>query len=90
MNLEEEEVLTLASVGGGSDMKQTIDILKKSLILRNKYDFQDIMFFSFNIFGSFEVHQQQIVEHFTCGWLLCFACLLFKSNDESEPCWSKD
>ncbi|KAJ8650333.1 hypothetical protein MRB53_003356 [Persea americana] len=36
VNLEEEEVLTLASVGGGSDMKQTIDILKKSLILRNK------------------------------------------------------
>lgn len=47
MNLEEEEVLKLASLGGGSNKEQTIDILKKSLILRNKYDFQYIVFSCF-------------------------------------------
>ncbi|XP_058086172.1 uncharacterized protein LOC131233476 isoform X2 [Magnolia sinica] len=36
VTLEEEEVVKLASIGGGSNKEQTIDILKKSLVLRNK------------------------------------------------------
>ncbi|KAL6008484.1 hypothetical protein ACLOJK_033996 [Asimina triloba] len=35
VNLEEEEVVKLASVGGGADKEQTIAILKRSLVLRN-------------------------------------------------------
>ncbi|OVA16954.1 zinc finger protein [Macleaya cordata] len=36
LNLEEEEVLKLASFGHGTNNKDTIDVLKKSLVLRNK------------------------------------------------------
>ncbi|XP_010261367.1 PREDICTED: uncharacterized protein LOC104600221 [Nelumbo nucifera] len=36
VNLEEEEVLKLASFGNGTNTKDTIDVLKKSLVLRNK------------------------------------------------------
>ncbi|KAK9279927.1 hypothetical protein L1049_013611 [Liquidambar formosana] len=36
LNLEEEEVLKLASLGNEANNKDTIDILKKSLVIRNK------------------------------------------------------
>lgn len=37
VNLEEEEVLKLASLGNESNSKDTVDILRKSLVIRNKY-----------------------------------------------------
>lgn len=36
MNLGEEEVLKLASLGNQANSKETIDVLKKSLVIRNK------------------------------------------------------
>lgn len=35
-NLDEEEVLKLASLGKEANNKETIDVLKKSLVIRNK------------------------------------------------------
>lgn len=37
VNLEEEEVLKLASLGNESNSKDTVEILRKSLVIRNKY-----------------------------------------------------
>ncbi|KAL4015061.1 hypothetical protein IC575_027287 [Cucumis melo] len=37
VDLDEEEVLKLSSLGSGADNKDTIDILRKSLVLRNSY-----------------------------------------------------
>ncbi|KGN45695.1 uncharacterized protein LOC101218841 isoform X2 [Cucumis sativus] len=36
VDLDEEEVLKLSSLGSGADNKDTIDILRKSLVLRNR------------------------------------------------------
>lgn len=36
LNLDEEEVLRLATLGNGANSKDTIDTLKKSLVLRNR------------------------------------------------------
>lgn len=36
VNLDEEEVLKLASLGKEANNKETIDVLKKSLVIRNK------------------------------------------------------
>lgn len=36
MNLEEDEVLKLASFGNEANNKDTVDILRKSLVIRNK------------------------------------------------------
>ncbi|XP_075521214.1 uncharacterized protein LOC142554426 [Primulina tabacum] len=36
LNLDEEEVTKLASLGNGSGSKETVDVLRKSLIIRNK------------------------------------------------------
>lgn len=36
LKLDEEEVLKLASLGDGVNSKETIDVLKKSLVIRNK------------------------------------------------------
>lgn len=36
MDLDEEEILKLSSLGSGADNKDTIDILRKSLVLRNR------------------------------------------------------
>ena len=36
MDLDEEEVRKLSSLGSGADNKDTIDILRKSLVLRNR------------------------------------------------------
>lgn len=36
MNLGEEEVLKLASLGNVANSKETVDVLKKSLVIRNK------------------------------------------------------
>ncbi|XP_038906710.1 uncharacterized protein LOC120092637 [Benincasa hispida] len=36
VDLDEEEVLKLSSLGGGADNKDAIDILRKSLVLRNR------------------------------------------------------
>lgn len=37
LNLDEEEVLKLASLGKETNNKETIDVLKRSLVIRNKY-----------------------------------------------------
>lgn len=37
LDLDEEEVLKLASLGKETNNKETIDVLKKSLVIRNKY-----------------------------------------------------
>ena len=39
LNLDEEGVLKLASFGNEANNKDTIDILKRSLVIRNKYSF---------------------------------------------------
>ncbi|XP_059634266.1 uncharacterized protein LOC132276712 [Cornus florida] len=36
LNLEEEEILKLASLGNEANSKETVDILKRSLVIRNK------------------------------------------------------
>lgn len=36
MNLQEDEVLKLASFGNETSNKDTVDILRKSLVIRNK------------------------------------------------------
>lgn len=36
VDLDEEEILKLSSLGSGADNKDTIDILRKSLVLRNR------------------------------------------------------
>lgn len=37
VDLEEEEVLKLASFGNGANNKDTIDVLRKSLVMRNRF-----------------------------------------------------
>lgn len=37
LDLDEEEVLKLASLGKETNNKETIDVLKRSLVIRNKY-----------------------------------------------------
>lgn len=36
LNLEEEDVLKFASLGNEANSKETIDVLKRSLVIRNK------------------------------------------------------
>lgn len=36
LDLDEEKVLKLASFGNGANNKDTIDILRKSLVMRNR------------------------------------------------------
>jgi hypothetical protein len=45
-DLGEEDVVRLASAGGGSNKSSIIDTLTKSLILRNKYSSFFAMFFN--------------------------------------------
>ncbi|XP_047269176.1 uncharacterized protein LOC107843502 isoform X5 [Capsicum annuum] len=42
LKLDEEEVLKLASLGDGVNSKETIDVLKKSLVIRNK-NYEELM-----------------------------------------------
>lgn len=36
LNLDEDEVLKFASLGNGANNRDTIDILRKSLVIRNR------------------------------------------------------
>lgn len=38
MNLQEEEILKLASLGNHGNLENAVDVLKRSLALRNKYN----------------------------------------------------
>ncbi|KAM3344613.1 putative autophagy-related protein 11 isoform X1 [Capsicum galapagoense] len=42
LKLDEEEVLKLASLGDGVNSKETIDVMKKSLVIRNK-NYEELM-----------------------------------------------
>lgn len=37
VNLEEGEILKFASLGNGRNLENTIDVLRRSLALRNRY-----------------------------------------------------
>jgi TRAF-interacting protein len=37
MNLQEEEILKLASLGNHANLENAVDVLKRSLALRNRY-----------------------------------------------------
>ena len=37
MNLQEEEILKLASLGNHGNLENAVDVLKRSLALRNRY-----------------------------------------------------
>jgi len=37
MNLQEEEILKLASLGNHGNLQNAVDVLKRSLAIRNKY-----------------------------------------------------
>ena len=43
LNLDEDEALKLACLGNEVNSKETIDVLKKSLVIRNKYEFRAII-----------------------------------------------
>ena len=43
LNLDEDEALKLACLGNEVNSKETIDVLKKSLVIRNKYEFSAII-----------------------------------------------
>ncbi|KAA8516097.1 hypothetical protein F0562_019276 [Nyssa sinensis] len=59
-NLEEEEVLKLASLGNEANNKDTIDILKKSLVIRNK-SYKELMV-KCNILGRGEARSLNKLE----------------------------
>ncbi|KAH0467196.1 hypothetical protein IEQ34_004434 [Dendrobium chrysotoxum] len=52
LNLEEEDMVRLASIGHGSNIENALDVLKKSLALRNK-SYKDLMI-QCNILGRSE------------------------------------
>ncbi|KAF6157599.1 hypothetical protein GIB67_037172 [Kingdonia uniflora] len=60
VNLEEEEVVKLASFGNGPNNKDTVDILKKSLVLRNK-SYKELMV-QCNLLGRGEAHATKKLE----------------------------
>jgi hypothetical protein len=37
MNLQEDEILKLASLGNHGNLENAVDVLKRSLAIRNKY-----------------------------------------------------
>ena len=39
MNLPEEEILKLASLGNHGNLENAVDVLKRSLAIRNKYTY---------------------------------------------------
>ncbi|MCL7042113.1 hypothetical protein MKW94_000936 [Papaver nudicaule] len=59
-NLEEDEILKLASFGNGDNNKETIDVLKKSLVLRNK-SYKELMV-QCNLLGRGESRSQKKLE----------------------------
>ncbi|RZC93426.1 hypothetical protein C5167_026035 [Papaver somniferum] len=60
VNLEEEEVLKLASFSTGNSNKDTIDVLKKSLVLRNK-SYKELMV-QCNLLGRGETRSHKKLE----------------------------
>ncbi|XP_020578991.1 E3 ubiquitin-protein ligase TRAIP-like [Phalaenopsis equestris] len=60
INLEEEEMVKLASFGHGSNTENALDVLKKSLVLRNK-SYRDLMI-QCNILGRSETRTSKKLE----------------------------
>lgn len=44
VDLDEDEVLKLASFGNGANNKDTIDVLRKSMVMRNRLVIQILLF----------------------------------------------
>ncbi|CAO2205733.1 unnamed protein product [Urochloa humidicola] len=60
MNLQEEEILKLASLGNHGNLENAVDVLKRSLALRNK-SYKELMI-QCNVLGRSESRMQQKVE----------------------------
>ncbi|KQJ95425.1 uncharacterized protein LOC100821625 isoform X2 [Brachypodium distachyon] len=60
MNLEEEEILKLASLGNHGNLENAVDVLKRSLALRNK-SYKELMV-QCNQLGRSETRTQQRIE----------------------------
>ncbi|KAF5176793.1 E3 ubiquitin-protein ligase traip-like [Thalictrum thalictroides] len=60
VNLDEEEIVKLASLGHGINSKDTVDVLKKSLVLRNK-SYKELMA-QCNILGRGETRSLRKLE----------------------------
>ncbi|KAE9595459.1 putative transcription factor C2H2 family [Lupinus albus] len=54
VDLDEEDILKLATLGNGANSKDTIDTLKKSLVLRNKFVLQIFICFTEVVLFSIE------------------------------------
>ncbi|XP_073148062.1 uncharacterized protein [Henckelia pumila] len=60
LNLDEEEVMKLASLGNDSGSRETVDVLRKSLIIRNK-SYKELMF-KCNVLGRGEARSLHKLE----------------------------
>ncbi|PUZ50103.1 hypothetical protein GQ55_6G032800 [Panicum hallii var. hallii] len=60
MNLQEEEILKLASLGNHGNLENAVDVLKRSLAIRNK-SYKELMI-QCNVLGRSESRMQQKVE----------------------------
>ncbi|KAF8712889.1 hypothetical protein HU200_028667 [Digitaria exilis] len=60
MNLQEDEILKLASLGNHGNLENAVDVLKRSLAIRNK-SYKELMI-QCNILGRSESRMQQKVE----------------------------
>lgn len=43
-NLDEDEILKLATLGNGANSKDTIDTLRRSLVMRNRLVLQNLLY----------------------------------------------
>ncbi|CAM0911275.1 unnamed protein product [Alopecurus aequalis] len=60
MNLQEEEILKLASLGNHGNLENAVDVLKRSLALRNR-SYKDLMV-QCNLLGRSQTRAQQRIE----------------------------